>query len=74
MTQNHKCRFMGAFRVFSRIRTLVRRGCQGRKLLLLWVKVNVEGKDGKEEIRTICSGISTDNGICFIADMFRFLF
>lgn len=38
------------------------------------MKVNVEGKDGKEEIRTICSGISTNNGIWFIADMCRVFF
>lgn len=38
------------------------------------MKVNVEGRDGKEEIRTTCSGISTNSGIWFIVDMCTFLF
>lgn len=38
------------------------------------MKVNIEGRDGKEEIRTICSSILTNNGILFKADICRFLF
>ena len=41
-----------------------------------WVKVSVEGGDGEEEIRTICSDILMKNRIWFkpIIDMCSFLF